>query len=220
MTVWLGGWGREDSVTGLTGKRVTGIGVLAAAMAWQFGASNVSAAPAHGGATNSAIINVTVGSGTTTTPNACVGALNECSRAMLKLINLERSQNGLPKVSLKPVQSVGTSACVGSYGHSQAMARSGAIWHVNAQFPRASFPNSICVHFMHAGENVGESASGNVTGDLQALSNLMMSEPHSKSDCTSTTNHACNILNPAFRHVGIGVYYSNGATWLTEDFTN
>jgi uncharacterized protein YkwD len=197
-----------------------GIGVLAATLAWQFGAAQVSAAPAHGGATNNAIINVQAGSGTTTTPNACAGALNECSRAMLKLINLERSQHGLPKVALKPVQSVGTTSCVGSYGHSQAMARSGAIWHVNAQFPRASFPNSICVRFMHAGENVGESASGTVTGDLQALSNLMMSEPHSKSDCASTPNHACNILNPTFRHVGIGVYYANGATWLTEDFTN
>ena len=117
----------------------------------------------------------------------------------LKFLNLQRNRNGLSRLSLKPVQSVGTSSCVGSYGHSRAMAKSGAIWHVNAQFPKASFPNSICVHFMHAGENVGESASGNVTGDLLVLANLMMSEPHTKSDCASTVNHACNILNPAFR---------------------
>ena len=205
---------------GLTDKVLLSIGVLAGSLAWPLGASHVSAAPAHGQAANNAYIKVQTGTGNTTTPNACSGALNECSQATLKLINLERALHGLPKVSLKPAQTIGTASCVGSYGHSLAMAKSGAIWHVNAQFPRASFPRSICVRFMHAGENVGESASGNVTSDLQTLMDLMMSEPHSKSDCASNVNHACNILNPAFRHVGIGVYYSEGATWLTEDFTN
>lgn len=205
---------------GLTRKSVMGIGILTAAAAWPLAVPHVTAAPASGNATSGTVIKVAQGTGTTTTPDACAGALNACASATLKLINEQRTQHGLPRVALKPVQSVGTGSCVGSYGHSEAMARSGAIWHVNPQFPRASFPKSICVRFMHAGENVGESASGNVTGDLQALSDLMMSEPHTRADCASTVNHACNILNPAFHHVGIGVYYSNGATWLTEDFTN
>ncbi len=205
---------------GLTRHRVIGIAVVAGAVAWPLGVTHVAAAAAHGNATSGTIIKVQPGNGASTTPDACTGALNSCTKATLKLINEQRIQHGLPKLSLKPVQSVGTTSCVGSYGHSEAMARSGAIWHVNPQFPRASFPNSICVRFMHAGENVGESASGNVSDDLEALSNLMMSEPHTRVDCASTVNHACNILNPAFHHVGIGVYYTDGATWLTEDFTN
>jgi uncharacterized protein YkwD len=174
----------------------------------------------HNDTSSGTIIPVQPGSGATTTPNACNGALSECTTAMLKIINQDRASYGLPKLNLKPAQSVGKASCVGSYGHSQAMARSGAIWHANAQFPRASFPNNICVHFMHAEENVGESSSGSALSDLKSLDTMMMGEPHSKNVCASTVNHACNILNPAFHQLGIGVYYSNGATWLTEDFTN
>jgi uncharacterized protein YkwD len=207
-------------VRGLTRKSLWGIGVLAGAMAWPVGASSVWASSPHGNTSSGTIIPVQTGSGATTTPNACSGALSECTTAMLKILNADRAQYGLAKLTLKPSQSVGKATCVGSYGHSQAMAKSGAIWHVNAQYPRASFPNSICVHFMHAGENVGESSSGNADGDLKTLEAMMMAEPHSKSACASTVNHACNILNPEFHQVGIGVYYANGATWLTEDFTN
>jgi uncharacterized protein YkwD len=207
-------------VRSLTRKGLLGIGLLASAMAWPVGTSNAWAAPTHGDTSSGTIIPVQPGSGATTTPNACSGALSECTTAMLKIINHDRTQSGLPKLTLKSAQSVGKASCVGSYGHSQAMARSGALWHANAQFPRASFPNSICVHFMHAGENVGESSSGNAPSDLKTLDTLMMGEPHDKNLCASTVNHACNILNPAFHQVGIGVYYSNGATWLTEDFTN
>jgi uncharacterized protein YkwD len=197
-----------------------GIGLFAGALAWPVGASNAWASPVRTDTSSGTIIPVQPGSGTTTTPNACSGALSECTTAMLKIINQDRAEYGLAKLTLKPAQTIGKASCVGSYGHSRAMARSGAIWHVNVQFPRASFPNSICVRFMHAGENVGESSSGNALTDLKTLDTMMMAEPHGKNVCASTVNHSCNILNPAFHQVGIGVYYSNGATWLTEDFTN
>ena len=32
--------------------------------------------------------------------------------------------------------------------------------------------------------------------------------------------HYMNILNPVYRHVGIGIVVKRGATWLTEDFTS
>lgn len=205
---------------GLTSRRLLGIGILGVAMVWPVGASQAWAAHSSSDTTGGSIVQVQPGSGTSTTPNACSGALNECATAMLKLINRDRARYALPSLTLKVRQSAGKASCVGSYGHSQAMARSGAIWHVNAQFPEASFPHSVCVHFMHAGENVGESSSGNVRSDLKTLDNMMMGEPHGKNFCATTLNHACNILDPAFHHVGIGVYYSGGATWLTEDFTN
>jgi hypothetical protein len=47
---------------------------------------------------------------------------------------------------------------------------------------------------------------------------MMMSEPHSASVCASQDNHACNILNPHFKRVGIGLLDSGPTVWLTEDF--
>lgn len=143
-----------------------------------------------------------------------------CMHAMLSIINADRATEHLPPLRLRRAQADGRSGCPGSYGHSVAMATSGSIWHVNAGFPAASFPHDLCVHYTAAGENVGESATGSVETDLRQLDRLMMQEPHGSSLCAQVTNHACNILNPAFRFVGIGVYVSSGTTWLTEDFTN
>ena len=119
--------------------------------------------------------------------------------------------------TLDMTQSNGTGSCVGSIGHSQAMAASGQIWHVNPAYPRASVPNNFCESTTMWGENVGM-ASGPEWSALQTITNLMMQEPHSAAMCATQDNHACNILNPAFRRVGIGIVVSGGATWLTEDF--
>lgn len=178
-----------------------------------------SAAAQPANTSNTTIIAVQPTSVISSTPNACAAPSNECTREALTIINHDRAQHNLAALTLAPRQSVGTRTCVGSYGHSVAMARSNAIWHVNPQYPRASFPNSICVPFMHAGENVGESASGSVHDDLRTLDAMMMAEPHDRQTCATTASHACNILNPAFTRVGIGVRYTGGVTWLTEDFT-
>ena len=178
-----------------------------------------SAAAQPAKTSNTTIIAVQPTSVTSTTPNACSAALNECTREVLAIINHDRAQHNLSSLTLETHQSVGTRSCVGSYGHSVAMAKSNAIWHVNPRYPRASFPKSICVPFMHAGENVGESASGNVHDDFRTLDAMMMAEPHDRQTCATAVSHACNILNPAFKRVGIGVRYIGSVTWLTEDFT-
>lgn len=141
-----------------------------------------------------------------------------CARTVLAILNRDRRHAGVAPLSLIVRQSIGAAGCVGSYGHSTAMARSGVIWHVNVQFPRASFPRNICVSYGNAGENVGSAASGNTTADLQTLDLAMMAEPHSAGQCAALANHACNILNAGYHKVGIGVYVSGGTTWLTEDF--
>lgn len=61
-------------------------------------------------------------------------------------------------------------------------------------------------------------ATGGEVQDLHTMDQLMMGEPHSRHVCATTVNHACNILNPRFHRVGIGLYLSGGTTWLTEDF--
>ncbi len=154
-------------------------------------------------------------------PGGCSsGSTASCATALLKIINLDRAQYGLPGLKLTKVQSTGHGRCAGSYGHSRAMAQSGFIWHINPRYPRASFPNNICLHYTTVGENVGEASTGVALQDLRVLDKAMMSEPHQHSTCAATVNHACNVLNPNFHQVGIGIYLAQGTTWLTEDLTN
>ena len=65
------------------------------------------------------------------------------------------------------------------------------------------------VNFLVNGENMGL-AEGATPGDaLDAI----------HSDLLNEATATANILNPAFKQVGIGVVYINGVMWLTEDFT-
>ena len=139
---------------------------------------------------------------------------------LLRTINHDRALYGFLPVRLAIVQSQGTGSCVGSYGHSSAMALTLHILHTNRLFPWASFPRNVCTHFSVAGENVGESNSGSEQEDLETLNRAMMSEPYGPKYCGHGESHVCIILCPCFHRVGIGIYQAHGATWLTEDFTN
>jgi len=138
------------------------------------------------------------------------------------MLNADRSSNAVSTpLTLNLAQSNGTGSCVGSIGHSRTMQQSGYIWHTNPSYPQASFSTDICIAFSLAGENVGQASSSNELSSLQELNQLMMSEQHSPQYCAVAVNHACNILNPSFHQVGIGIVQdSKGGTWLTEDFTN
>jgi kumamolisin len=157
----------------------------------------------------------------TSTPNptntpvstSCPGSQSGCIQAMFTILNNDRAGAGVAPLTLNSTQTNGTGSCVGSYGHSVHMASVGAISH-------DQFPGDICIAYSTAGENVGEASYGNELTDLQQLDQSMMSEPHDATTCSTTGNHACNIINPAFHQVGIGIYNVNNQTWLTEDFTN
>lgn len=157
---------------------------------------------------------------TPTTYSSCGGTLQACDARVVRILNVDRAAHRLPPLRLSRIQSQGTSACVGSLGHSVAMARSGNIWHVNSHHALASFPKSICGPYHLAGENVGEASGSSLLDNVTLLDGMMMSEPHSAHTCKVTVNHACNILSQAYTHVGIGLYVdAAGTTWLTEDFT-
>jgi uncharacterized protein YkwD len=145
------------------------------------------------------------------TAPSCQADYDSC--LVLSEINGARAQVGVAPLALNLTQS----AC--SMGHSQAMAASGQIWHVNASYPSVSFPNDLCVSYRSAGENVGEAGGYSDAGGLAAIFDQMMAEPHDPASCAVEVNHACNILNTSFRSVGIAVYSSAGAVWLTTDFT-
>ncbi len=143
--------------------------------------------------------------------SACPGS--GCGAALFNLLNSDRSQAGVAALTLNATESNGTGSCAGSYGHSVHMASVGSISH-------DQFQADICISYSVAGENVGEASYGNELTDLQQLDSSMMAEPHDASTCSTTTNHACNIINPAYHQIGIGIYNVNNKTWLTEDFTN
>lgn len=70
-----------------------------------------------------------------------------------------------------------------------------------------------------AGENLGYGSGGNAHQTLQDVHTLMMNEDHSASFCAVSNDHACNIINPSFRSVGIAVYTdAAGNTYLVEEF--
>jgi hypothetical protein len=140
---------------------------------------------------------------------------------MLEILNRDRVVHHVAPLRLNRTQTFGAGRCLGSLGHSRAMARTGQIWHINHSFPRASFPNNICGSYATYGQNVGSESATVAPAALRDLDNLMMAEPHSRKFCSSSHfNHACNILDPSFHTVGIGVYLTNGSIWLTEDFTS
>ena len=151
--------------------------------------------------------------------SSCPGSQSACARVVLGLINHERAENGLPPLKLARTQSRGTRSCVGSLGHSLAMALSGAIWHTDRSYPQASFPRNICVRHRVVGENVGQATGAGELEAIHLIHDKMMSEPHSPQICASSHEHACIILRGSFQKVGIGIYYVSGTTWLTEDFT-
>jgi len=63
-----------------------------------------------------------------------------------------------------------------------------------------------------AGENIGMAGGYGLNGGIDIIDNSMMAEPSSRG------THHWNIINAAYTQVGIGVIYTNGQVWFTEDF--
>ena len=130
---------------------------------------------------------------------------------LLGAINRDRTAHHVRLLTLDARQS----QC--SMQHSWHMMREGAISH-------DQFPQDVCVPYRLTGENVG-AAGGRPRYALLRLHHIMMSEgPCPRRGCPNGEfyqhDHYTNLVNPAFRRVGIGIVVSNGRTWLTEDFTN
>jgi uncharacterized protein YkwD len=133
------------------------------------------------------------------------------AKMLVDALNAVRAAKALPPLSLDRR----LSKC--SRVHSKHMALNGQISH-------DQFPTDVCEPYRYAAENVGFDP-GSPTSAVLALHNLMMREgPCSPNDCTGAVYeqhaHYMNILNPVYRHVGIGIVVKRGATWLTEDFTS
>ncbi|HLJ65814.1 MAG TPA: hypothetical protein VKX16_00465 [Chloroflexota bacterium] len=139
----------------------------------------------------------------------CPGSVAGCQRALLALLNQDRARYHVGPLLLDEVQSDGTRRCIGALGHSRHMAAQGQISHDD-------FPSDICGPHQLAGENVGVAQGWSEFFSLHRLDRMMMAEGSPRPGCTGT--HACNIINPGFRTVGIGIVKIGSAFWLTEDF--
>lgn len=95
---------------------------------------------------------------------------------------------------------------------------------LQGQISHDQFPADVCVPHRRAAENVGFAAQS-PSGAVLELHRLMMDEgPCAPTACIGPAfeqhGHYMNLINPLFRHVGIGIVVKHGATWLTEDFTS
>ena len=173
----------------------------------------------YGDPTGTDVAEFEVAGGSVSAPStsACPIA-HACIGAVLGMLNRVRAQSRLTPFRLSEAQTIGTPSCVGAYGHSVAMARTGQLWHTNPKDLKASYPADICVPHQTSAEDVGEGASGNELTDLSQVTHLWLADSHNRSTCKITPTHACNILNPSLTSVGIGIYFTRGTTWVTLDF--
>lgn len=129
---------------------------------------------------------------------------------LLHQINRHRKKHHAPPLLLDRRES----AC--SKKHSLHMATVGHLAH-------DQFPADICVPFRAAAENIGY-YSGDPRAALLTLDRMMMHEGPCPAPCTPTQfeqhGHYLNLINPLYRHIGIGVVVRGGVVWLTEDFTS
>jgi uncharacterized protein YkwD len=68
------------------------------------------------------------------------------------------------------------------------------------------------ITYTSAGENVGTATGYGLSGGVSTIDGAMFAEPLAQG------NHHWNIVNAGYILVGIGIIYTNGRVWLTEDF--
>lgn len=102
-----------------------------------------------------------------------------------------------------------------SYGNSRYMASTGSV-------SQEQFPGDICVRHARAGENVAYWWTASPTTVLQIHRDMMSEGPCPHRGCPGNEyeyhGHYMNLVDPAYRSVGIGIYVTHGTTWVTEDF--
>lgn len=130
------------------------------------------------------------------------------TKAVFAQINRQRFDNGRVVLHTDPRLALAV------HRHSRWMARYDRMAH---QLPgEPSFAQRLAkveYPMLYAGENIGWTTELSVAGAL-ALERLMYQER------PPGDGHRRNILNPAFRHVGIGIVvdYPRHKIWMTIDF--
>ena len=124
----------------------------------------------------------------TGTASAACYSPNTAERGFARLINVARGSNDL---RLDPELSKVAKV------HTREMVRKNSLFHSTSTQLRSRITN-----WSSLGENVGVGSS--VTSLHQAFMN--------------STAHKANIVEPSFRHVGVGVIKKDGRMWVTVIF--
>ena len=145
--------------------------------------------------------------------SACAHTGSDCQTALLMLINGDRHAHHRAPLLLDMTQTLGSARtpghrrCVGTRGHTRAMAKSGRTWHTNKRYRRASYPHDICRRGMHSAENV-YAASGNEWAAVQTI------EQHSMQ----AKKQRDRLLSTHFTHIGLDLERRGLRVFVTEDF--
>jgi uncharacterized protein YkwD len=128
-------------------------------------------------------------------------------RYLLGVLNAHRAAAGVAPLSLSATVSRA------SRQHSCDMFQQQQLSHIGSDgsSPFARI-RATGVALTTAGENIGDTNGYAMTQGLDLIDRDMMAEPLTRG------NHHWNIVNPAYTQVGLGVIYSNGEMWFTEDF--
>jgi RNA polymerase sigma factor (sigma-70 family) len=134
---------------------------------------------------------------------------------VLDLLNRARADQGLPALTI-------TSGLTGSATkHNQTMASGCGMSHQCPGEPGLGARETAAgVHWMAAGENIGEggpvaSSDSGIASMALALTQDMLNEK------PPNDGHRRNILSTSFTHVGIAVFRdSKGTVWMTQDFSD
>jgi uncharacterized protein YkwD len=128
-------------------------------------------------------------------PATSAGAMGKHAKAlrneMFQQVNASRRNNGVHP--LKMNWRLSESAL----SHSRRMMRRHSVYHTTDLY---SLVRRYSPHTW--GENVG------MAGTLKRMERLFMGSPP----------HRANILNPAFKRIGVGVQRTSGHVWVTLDF--
>jgi len=145
--------------------------------------------------------------------SACSHTGSDCQTALLMLINGDRHAHHRAPLLLDMTQTLGSAGtpghrrCVGTRGHTRAMAKSGRIWHKDKHHPHASYPHDICRRGRHMAENV-DAASGNEWAAVQTI------EQHSMQ----ARKQRDRLLSRHFTHIGLDLERRGLRVFVTEDF--
>ena len=138
-------------------------------------------------------------------PQTAAGLVTDDTRSaeleMLRLMNVSRAAGGLVALSLDATVSDTARA------HSDVESRYGYVYHDGPDGTARSRDASACTTGWY-GENTGKVWNDNV----RALHVEFMAEPW------EPINHRTNIMDPAFRRVGIGAVLGRDAMYLTMVF--
>jgi uncharacterized protein YkwD len=143
------------------------------------------------------------------TANGCAITAQDVAgeQHLLDLLNSHRAAAGVAPLTLSPLISRA------SREHSCDMFQHQQLSHTGSDgsSPFARI-RATSIAYTTAGENIGDSDGYALTKGLDLIDHNMMAEP------LTSGNHHWNIVNAAYTQVGLGVIYTNGELWFTEDF--